>query len=297
MEKFIAIETKDGVFISDNIQNNQFSNTHKLYRYLFDGVKGEPTYRSDWLSIKAIPTKIELESPEQYVNYRYVLKDGYPVTDKTPKEFPSSKIDYYEDVLGLYNNVYDIKEASIENVEFEINVVACIDDFKIERKQYEFSVSLLDQINFHPVVRYTLPCKMTRKQTYDIIREYVKQNINGKLARVCSDFDFHFAVEKIIALDVIESYFIDLNALSKRKKPNYEKRYRKDRRVIVLDIAWDSSGAKYTKNQEIIEPFEGENYDDMIKNMNAYLENLIEEINKPIVDCPHCHGLGVIQPE
>ena len=42
------------------------------------------------------------------------------------------------------------------------------------------------------------------------------------------------------------------------------------------------------------EPFEGNNYEVMLDNIQTYLEELIKDINEPICDCPYCGGSGVI---
>ena len=44
----------------------------------------------------------------------------------------------------------------------------------------------------------------------------------------------------------------------------------------------------------VIEPIEGEKYQDLEKNIDDYLTKLITYINEPLVDCPHCKGRGVI---
>jgi hypothetical protein len=44
------------------------------------------------------------------------------------------------------------------------------------------------------------PCSITSKQTYDIVRYYVKENIDPKQAEVTSDYDFCFTVKKKVAI-------------------------------------------------------------------------------------------------
>jgi hypothetical protein len=44
----------------------------------------------------------------------------------------------------------------------------------------------------------------------------------------------------------------------------------------------------------IVTPFKGNSLQDLKNNIDTYLTSLITEINKPLVDCPHCKGLGVI---
>jgi hypothetical protein len=71
-----------------------------------------------------------------------------------------------------------------------------------------------------------------------------------------------------------------------------ETRYRLNRRVQVFEMA-PKPYQKYT----VIKPFEGTSYENMMESVETYLSDLIEEINKPLVDCPNCNGMGVIISE
>ena len=43
-----------------------------------------------------------------------------------------------------------------------------------------------------------------------------------------------------------------------------------------------------------INEMEGENVDDLGNKVDAYCRELIKVINKPLIECPHCHGTGVV---
>jgi len=43
-----------------------------------------------------------------------------------------------------------------------------------------------------------------------------------------------------------------------------------------------------------IKEFEGNNIEDSHQNIEKYLKELMAHINKPIKDCPHCKGMGVL---
>lgn len=44
----------------------------------------------------------------------------------------------------------------------------------------------------------------------------------------------------------------------------------------------------------VVTPFEGANYDDLINNIESYLNELITKINEPLKECECCKGNGVI---
>ena len=51
-------------------------------------------------------------------------------------------------------------------------------------------------------------------------------------------------------------------------------------------------GQMYTK--EPIEPWEANSLQELYEYMQQYLKDLMLEINKPVVECQHCNGLGCI---
>jgi hypothetical protein len=157
---------------------------------------------------------------------------------------------------------------------------------------YEPKYSLLDRITTHPVLLPTKQCYLTKEESYKIIRNHVKTNIDPRYARVTSDYDFCFAVEKVIELHKPYEYTVNVNAAYSRRKPKYEKRYNTTKSVKVYEVA-----PKVYNSYPIVEPFSGKDYDDLKKNIDEFLHNLMEMINEPVVECEHCKGRGVILNE
>ena len=294
--KFVGIKAKDGIYISDNILGkSDYSYNSKIEKYKFDGKYGIKSYSKDWVLIDKVPEIVELTISAQNINQRYELKDGFPESQITPKVIVYNEIDDYDfdGISGLYEYKFDLAPETFDVIEFEINIIDSIDNFKPVIQQYQIENGVLDKIMFHPVLLQTRPCKMSVDQSYKIIRDYIKKNINNRFAKITSDYDFCFTVEKIIDFNEPEEYQVDVNNInnySKRKrKPKMETRYRLNRRVKVYEVA-PKSYQKYP----IVEPFMGTSYENMMENVETYLNELIEEINKPLVDCPNCNGMGVI---
>lgn len=290
--KLVAIKTKNNVLISDNINGNGYFYT-KLANYLYDGEKPVKTYHKDWFEFNTIPTKIEKQLPARKINERYELKEGFQETELTPKVINKSYIDedsdFYE-VKGLYDYKYETEDSGFEDVPFEITVAEEFDgEFNITRMDYEPKYSLLDRITTHPVLLPTKACYLTKEESYKIIRNHVKTNIDPKYAKITSDYDFCFTVEKVIELHKPYAYEVNVNANYSRRKPKYEKRYNTVRSVKVYEAA-----PKTYNSYPIVEPFSGKDYDDLKNNIDAFLNNLMEMINEPVVECEHCKGRGVI---
>jgi hypothetical protein len=290
--KLVAIKTKNKIYISDNIDGDGYFRT-RLENYYYDGEKPTKTYNKDWFEFKTIPTKIERRLPERKINQRYELKEGFQETELTPNVINLTYIDedsdFYE-VKGLYDFKFETEEAGFEEIQFEITVAEEIDGtFEIVKMDYQPKYSLLDRITTHPVLLPTRQCYLSQEESYRIIRNYVKANINPNYAKVTSDYDFCFTVEKVIDLHQPHEYEVNVNAGYSRRKPKYAKRYNTTRSVKVYEVA-----PKSYNSYPIVEPFTGKDYEDLKKNIDTFLHNLMEMINEPVVECKHCKGRGVI---
>ncbi|PAD70600.1 hypothetical protein CHH83_02015 [Bacillus sp. 7586-K] len=289
--KLIAIKTKNKVLISDNIDGSSYFYS-KIQDYLIDGKTAKNTYKSDWFQLDNLPVKIEKKIPAKKINQRYELREGFQETDLTPKVINESYIDedseYYE-VKGLYELKYETTEPTYEEIEFEINIIEEIEeDFEITRQDFDYKYNLLDRIQTHPVLLPTKPCSLSREESYRIIRNHVKANIDPKYAAITSDYDFCFTVVKKIELYKPKQYEVNINQ-GTRRKPKYQTRFNTNRTVTVFETA-----PKPYQNYSVCEPFTGKNVEDLNNNIKLFLDELMEKINEPFVECPHCKGNGVV---
>ncbi|WP_249074010.1 hypothetical protein [Lysinibacillus sp. BPa_S21] len=284
------ITSNSNNYISDNVNNEGYFYT-KLSNLLFDGKNLENTYDNNWFKIDSIPTKIEKVKPKTKINQRYELKEGYPESELTPKVVNCSDFDdNYDEVRGLYTFKYDEVEEGFEDVEFEVNVIEEVDgEFEMKQLQYTPKYNFLDKIQTHPKLLPLKPCKLSNEQSYKIIRDFVKNNINSKYAAITSDYYFCFTVKKKIELYEPRQYQVDINSGYKRRKPKYETRYQRSREVTVFEVA-----PKPYQSYTIVTPFEGASYEDLLVNIDTYLNDLITKINEPLIECECCKGTGVI---
>jgi excinuclease UvrABC ATPase subunit len=100
-------------------------------------------------------------------------------------------------------------------------------------------------------------------------------------------------VSKLIELHDPESYKVNVNQY-KRRAPKYETRYRKTREVKVFEMTHDE---KCYGNYTVIKGFSANSQAELAAVIDNYLDDLMKTINEPLVDCPHCKGMGVIIKE
>ena len=318
--KIIAIKSNDGVYLSDCPKGYQST---WLPNYNFDGEQCRPTFHKDWVLVGGMPNKITKKVTHGNINYRLELIDKSFLSDKVPAVLIREEVCQYEDCEWIWNeehkhlySLYELKSDSVpdteEEVEFEIEVIAEIE--KIMNVDFNFNVNktqwasdglrvisadnvkhqILDKIIFPEILLPMKPCSFSSDDTYKIVRQYVKENINPKVVKITSDYDFCFTVKKIIPLSSHEKYTVDTNnsIFDKRKrKPKYQTRYRKNREAEIFEMTPASKGYQgYT----VIQGVRAKNHEDLKEKMDFYLKSLIEFINQPVSDCPHCNGDGVI---
>lgn len=249
--KIIAIKTNEGYLISDNIENKSYFTSH-IKDLFFDSVKADTTFKSDWFKIKSKPVKIErlIYGTTNYVGFKLKdesLSDRFKETYWNDEVFDEDAeyLDFFRDISSLYERIVKKTEDKFEQVEFEWDEILEIEIFKEpdgfnykaagqwERETYpsitekNLKYDILTQVITPSILLHTQPCKLSSKETYDIIRKYIKENINPRVAEITSDYDFCFTVKKKIPLAKPYSYQIDVNnsIFDKRKrKPSYETR-------------------------------------------------------------------------
>jgi hypothetical protein len=287
-QHFIIVKTKSsGCFISDNLEFYKY-HQGSIARFLFDGKPPEKTQLNDWFKIADVPTKVELiRAPTQKI-LGYKLKLGYAPSERLLANVDSAFISENEEFGMFYERITEEIPQENELIEFDLHVIAEKDKWEPVRTDFKLKYGLIDRLTLHPVLLPERPCELSREESYKIIREYVKANINPKVAYVSSDYDFCFGVSKTIPLNESVPYQKDVSSYRARK-PKYETAYQTGRKVLVYETA-----PKPYQSYPVCEPFWGENYEALKRNIDAFLKELIEKINEPLCDCPTCKGRGVI---
>jgi len=287
MQKFIIVKTKDSSFITDNVENRPYFST-VIDTLLFEGEKLVPTFKKDWFILPKIPSLIQKHGVDKRVNIRWLLKEGYPVSEKMPAvvyQNPNDEDSNYNEVSMLYYMTFDTEPGSLESVEFEYELIDSEENFYVDKPKYSYTSSLITELSTPNFLRSERPCSITGKDLYTIVRSHVKLNINPKHAKVTSDYDFCFGVSKVLELAVPKPY---TNNIGTSKRPRHIKGLTTHQNVLVFETA----PAPY-QSYTVQEPIHGKNYLDLEQKIDKYLSDIVEIINQPVKQCKCCSGSGV----
>lgn len=283
--KLLAIKTVGNFYLSDNVENKSYHNSI-ISSLFFDGEKATVTYNSNWYRLPVEPSKVEKKANDKYINKRWELKTGYPVSELTPAIMHVAPD---EDVNGLYSPKYDVEPGEMEVVDVEWVVISVEDNFRIEKQAFNVENSILDKIQFNPILLPTKPCMLTSEEFYKIVRRHVQTNIDPKYAQISSDYDFCLTVKKVLRLHDPEPYRVSIGT---KRKPKTEIRYNQVKTIEVFECA-----PKIYNNYTVLKPITGDNYEDLEKKVQEYLTDLMIKINAPVVECKCCGGTGVVIEE
>lgn len=201
----------------------------------------------------------------------------------------------WKDISDEYEFCYK-GEFSVENLSDDIGDIKLTWQEKAGWSYKEKTVDLssiaryneLEEMLIPDLVIHNRPCSVDVETTYKIIRNYVKENINGKYARVKSDYDFCFSVDKVIP---IKPYELKTEVLKKNNrsyaKPRFNTKLIQNKTVEVFEMC-PKPYQKYTT----IKGFSGKNLRDLADNIKSYLEDLVDFLNTPLVECECCQGVG-----
>jgi len=327
--KVYAVKVKDGFYLSTAPENRYYSanDGDRLHKMLIDGFPPGPTFHKNWVFVDHEPMKISHMQTQPSINHRYELIDKTLASDRFPAMFVRDDVAYFHEgewcwkeefvpLRSLYNSVSDeqpdievedpldlIIVASVEAVSTpeRINYVVAAgrwdSDGKTTITNGSVEHQLYDKIAFPSLIIHEKPCRLSSKESYDIIREHVKNNINPMAASVTSDYNFCFTVQKRAPKAKPYHYTVDVNnsIFDKRKRrPKYQERVQKDVFFPCFEMTWSPENYKgYTP----IEGFKAENETALKETIDSYLAHLMAAINEPMKECPTCEGVGYLKVE
>lgn len=298
MKTINFIKTSEGFLVNLPASSSKFINGERLL----------PTYNTNWSKVISISEpKTLTESFNKVVERVWKLKPQISSFSQLPATLEYFDYDdmktRYPDYEGFYEpfTTYEegTKEVKVQFVKIaEVDLVPGIVPFRYQTKDpfpiTEKSVKypLVSTITVPDILLPETPCFLSSKETYEIIREFVKRNINPKAAEVTSDYDFCFEVSKLVELHEPEPFQFNLNWNRKRAKPKYETRFRADRKVKCFSMTHDE---RNYESYPVIEGFSANSQRELKEKIDNYLKELIENINEPLIECPCCKGLGVVE--
>ena len=218
----------------------------------------------------------------------------------------------YAEVAAFYQPVYKqadpmevpveytlhlIREIEIDSYEAPAAMqVTIINDNNNKRTEVDLS-SIVSYDDFDTIVvpeflLYKRPCMLTSRQMYDIVRTYIKDNIDRAVATITSDYNFCFTVKKIIKCT---PYMAQETHVGARGKTVTHTQRKETKQVEVFEMTYSGyKGASGYEGYTCIDPWYAESFQDMKDGLGKYLKDLMLKINTPAVECPHCQGAGIV---
>lgn len=304
-----AIKVENGYFI-----NNGSYATQLVSSYKFNNIVPIETFSNQWAFIPSLDNCVYINQ-EKNTRIGFKLKENVLPTDEIPKELKEL---YYDDYrYAFYDSIYETTPSFEEPCEVKAEILLECPDIENVKgftyavrnasypnsqprrniTQYNVINQELDKIIFPTPVLAVRPSKLSSVDSYEIIRNYIKDNIDPKVAEITSDYEFCLTVKKRIPLAEKEKYTYDanLNFFSTRKrKPKMVTDFKVDRKITCFECAPNRGREGVYKGYTPCVEFEGESWEDLQNNIDSYLKELIKEINKPLVDCDKCKGCGVL---
>jgi len=289
----------------------------------------ESEHKSDWYFLEGESeiTSIKKNQSGGYGEVSWVLRDesthieGVIPKVLTPIEadeidedcdwYIGSESKYYA-YRGLYHRVKDRLPDVMIDVEYEVDYKGTIEHTLVENNFKDMKVRVITK-NFYSdkvvennitsvahyyeleelltpdLVLHNRPCYINQDNTYNIVRNYIKENINPKYARVSADYDFCLTVKKLIHIKP----FVKSTETKKSNGRSYAKPKFKTQTISTKEVEiFEMCPSKKYNTYTPIDGFKGDSLADLVENMKLYLGTLMDTINAPVHECESCGGLG-----
>jgi hypothetical protein len=142
------------------------------------------------------------------------------------------------------------------------------------------------------VAWHLYPCSIDSHTTYRIIRAYVKDHIDPMQAEITSDYDFCFTVKKKVRIvPYIKKWEIYKDNLKSYRPPRFKN---KAVDCELLEVFEMTHAKRRYEGYTVVDDFKGNSLAELAANIDRYLSELMEVINRPLARCPHCEGKRVV---
>lgn len=279
-------------------------------------------------------TSVKKKVPESQVQVGWELDStnqiaglGLPKT-QTMEElkyfYNSSEEEYqYQGLLAgvgnLYKKVFETVPECWEDVDFEIQIIRNLEIENISKpvemkimsyhqgnfgvKPLEFdlkSVTTWDELEKILTPEFLLherPCEISSQNLYKIIRTHIVQNLDRTKCKITSDYDFCFTVKRLVQ---VKPYVVKIEqykgAFKSYNPPKFKNETITVKEVDCFEMTHDQgdgNGRGY-KGYTIIPALKANNLKQLSEYLKQYLDDLITNLNTPVVECQHCNGTGHI---
>lgn len=263
--------------------------------YLINNSPLKKTYKEYWYEIPTIPKQLQLKNKSISRFKHFELKDIFEENfilgakkimtyDEMKKlidiHYPSlndDDEDYYDkyaSVVGMfYNTIEETIPESYEDVPFEITLIATREsDWKFVKPIEAVKFSIADELTTHPDFLFEKECSISSSDFFDIVSEYLKNNIDRSIVSLFSLTD-SLTIYKLYDFPKVGT--IHKKAVHKtRNKCNPE-----PKKKTVLEL-------KRNSMYDSLSPITANSYPELKEKMNKFLEDLLFDLN----ELPHPNG-------
>ena len=222
-------------------------------------------------------------------------------------------------VGNLYKKVFETVPERLEEIDFEIQIIRNLEienisnpiemkimsyhqgNFRVKPLEFDLkSVTTwgeLEKILTPEFLLHERPCEISSQNLYKIIRTHVVQNLDRSKCKITSDYDFCFTVKRLVQVKPYVVRKEQYKGLFKSYNPSKFK----NETVTVKEVDCfemthdqaDGNGRGY-KGYTIIPALKANNLKQLSEYLKQYLDDLITNLNTPVVECEHCNGTGHI---
>lgn len=291
--KFSIIISEKRLFISLTEGTGCWNYNTDISKWLFNGENPKHTHKKHWYEVSSLPKEVKQYKAKLTICVGFKLKASYVASEAMPEIvdsdfFYDDEYDkcYNEHLKGLYESIIEETPEEWLTVNFEIDKLAHVGtNWEFVNPPKGVQHLLIDEITTPQILLQDKHCFLSEKESYEIIRAYIKSNIDPKVARI-SDYDFCLTVYKVIQTHSPVPYSECVNP--RAKKLRFKTKYRNTRDVVSYECA-----PKPYQEHTVVTPFKGSSYQDLNQNIQTFLDDLIAEINTPLKECSYCNGFGV----
>jgi hypothetical protein len=286
----------------------------------------QPTHFTKWVFLQGVDEIMSIEDLKRgnTVTTGFTLKIPTLANEEIPLNLSIEQVEQYwnndledwawknyNEYRALYKPVTETLPDSWEPIEFSVNVIQHLQIDKVENP-IEMKVGVMDTggwtsksniYELSSIVRYSdiekmltpefllheRPCSLSSEQVYKIVRDYVRTHIDGKYARITSDYDFCFDVCRKIGIKP----FTKRVSVRKtpRSQPKYVNQSVEHKEVKLFEMTYSPKNySGYTP----IQGWQANNLKEMAEQVRSYLTELMDEINRPVQECSACGGTGCV---
>lgn len=277
--------------------------THKTWdvkrscidKFKFDDKLGKPTFSAIWVELDKLPEQVSVLCDKR--DRKYVLQEQFSKLNLPATLTPYEYINQPEQVQEMYESVTEreyVEETVIDAEFVHMGEFDIKDPVKFEYVLSGANKSKTDTIGrdaiqydelgmmFMPsIARSNVPCRIAGKDIYRIIRKHIQKNIDSKVARITSDYDFCFRVERVIQLS--EPLLTEYISANGKKSPVIKT----ERLIPIFEMSPEKKDT-YTRVDDLV----ADNEADLKAKIDTLLGNIMKGINKHQAECPCCKGTG-----